>query len=352
MQIYFAPWPRHVVLIAAAVYLFLGIFYTKEGTGAGRWELAAAVLSSCAFMSMLGLELYITGLRELFYHVREMPATAEKDAAIQKRIRVNFQAIFTAAACFVVIADVVAKVVRNSDALKVVSLVCRPLLLLAAWPEVRAFSAMVFRSAFATRAMLEVQLLLLFLILFYANIGCQLFGAEWGNENFFHFGDGVVSMFVFTTGDNYPDVFQSTYIRSRASFLFFVTFQILAVYFLLNMLVPAFTRLKKQRRMLMAAFTMVTGQRQYMSRAAFEALVRKAAESPSHATPMQVTAWFNALDKDGSGRLDAFEFIRVADVLSTAGSSPLMRAHRIGNFLTRRLVPSWLAVSAWQGRCR
>ncbi|XP_042904181.1 two pore channel protein 1 isoform X5 [Parasteatoda tepidariorum] len=98
---------------------------------------------------------------------------------------------------------------------------------------------------------LDMMSLLLFFMLIFAVLGFYIFRSVEEDTYFTSFGNSFVSMFVLLTTANYPDVMMPSYAASKWSCLFFITFIIIHVYFLMNLMLAVvyetFIRIEKDK---------------------------------------------------------------------------------------------------------
>ena len=88
--------------------------------------------------------------------------------------------------------------------------------------------------------LLEISIAFLALILTYAIMGMNLYHSYYASDglgDFNSFSSSVLSMFVLATSENYPDIMRAAYDRDNANVVFFVTYILLSVFLLMNVLV-------------------------------------------------------------------------------------------------------------------
>jgi len=84
---------------------------------------------------------------------------------------------------------------------------------------------------------LKTMFMVFLLLLLYAFFGVVVFGnEEEGIEYFPNLGEGMWSLMILLTTANFPDVMMPAYSRHRVASLFFVSFLLLGLFFLLNLL--------------------------------------------------------------------------------------------------------------------
>ncbi|KAG8190159.1 hypothetical protein JTE90_008693 [Oedothorax gibbosus] len=98
---------------------------------------------------------------------------------------------------------------------------------------------------------LDMMSLLLFFMLIFSVLGFYLFHTVQDDTYFTSLEASFVSLFVLLTTANYPDVMMPSYAVSKWSSLFFITFIIIHVYFLMNLMLAVvyetFTRIEKDK---------------------------------------------------------------------------------------------------------
>ncbi|XP_038058978.1 two pore calcium channel protein 1-like [Patiria miniata] len=97
---------------------------------------------------------------------------------------------------------------------------------------------------------LDVMFLLFYFMIIFSILGFFIFSSV-DQENFDSLLDSFVSLFILMTTANFPDVMMPAYAQSPWSFLFFVVFLILELYFLMNLLLAVvydtFTGIEKKK---------------------------------------------------------------------------------------------------------
>ena len=70
--------------------------------------------------------------------------------------------------------------------------------------------------------------------------------------NFDTTGDTLIALYVLLTGDNYPDILYPALDKSPASILFFISFLLISVYFILSfVLAILFEAYKEERKVIL-----------------------------------------------------------------------------------------------------
>ena len=195
---------------------------------------------------------------------------------------------------------------------------------------VRRFLRQMFKSL---PPILDMLGLLLFIMIIYAVLGFYLFGPSGdplnptykGSPYFKSFFDSFVSLFVLLTTANYPDVMMPSYYRHQYSFIFFFTYLMVCLYFVMNLLLAvvydAFTDEEEKK------FKKLYLHKRKASQHAFKLLVTKenpegvcyehfsgmfAFFAPSR-TPMDNMLMFKLLNKSKTSALTMEEFYGVYD---------------------------------------
>ena len=190
---------------------------------------------------------------------------------------------------------------------------------------VRRFLRQMFKSL---PPILDMLGLLLFIMTIYAVLGFYLFGPTAtykGSPYFKSFFDSFVSLFVLLTTANYPDVMMPSYYRHQYSFIFFFTYLMVCLYFVMNLLLAvvydAFTDEEEKK------FKKLYLHKRKASQHAFKLLVTKenpesvcyehfsgmiAFFAPSR-TPMDNMLMFKLLNKSKTSALTMEEFYGVYD---------------------------------------
>mmetsp|Transcript_13614 Transcript_13614/g.21305 ORF Transcript_13614/g.21305 Transcript_13614/m.21305 type:complete len:136 (+) Transcript_13614:673-1080(+) len=78
-------------------------------------------------------------------------------------------------------------------------------------------------------------------ILYYAWMGQRLFSGTLEGVQFFNtFGDSFFNMLVLMTTSNYPDIMLPAYQRSRLACIYFISYLIIGLFLLMNLLLAIF----------------------------------------------------------------------------------------------------------------
>ncbi|XP_054718016.1 two pore channel protein 1-like [Uloborus diversus] len=170
---------------------------------------------------------------------------------------------------------------------------------------------------------LDMLSLLLFFMLIFSVVGFYLFSAIPEDTYFSSLAESFVSLFVLLTTANFPDVMMPSYERSKWSSLFFITFIIIHVYFLMNLMLAVvyetFTRIEKEkfrklllhrRKACQQAFRLLVTRTSplQMSFKHFQGLMKY---FKSQNSKMDNYLMFKTLDASRNGYLTLHEFLNV-----------------------------------------
>jgi two pore calcium channel protein 1 len=200
---------------------------------------------------------------------------------------------------------------------------------------VRRFLRQMFKSL---PPILDMLFLLLFIMVIYAVLGFYLFGPfkpkegsplspYEGSPYFKTFFLSFISLFVLLTTANYPDVMMPSYYRTQWSFLFFFSYLMINLYFIMNLLLAvvyaAFTeeeqkKFKKlflhKRKACQHAFKLLV-TKENPKGVCFEHFCGVVAFLSTSRTPMDNMLMFKLLNKSRSGELTLEEFYAVYDAV-------------------------------------
>ena len=192
---------------------------------------------------------------------------------------------------------------------------------------VRRFLRQIFKSL---PPILDMLGLLLFIMVIYSVLGFYLFGPSEtteGSPYFQSFFLSFINLFVLLTTANFPDVMMPSYYNNWASVIFFISYLMITLYFLMNLLLAvvydSFTaeEVKKFKKLFL--------HKRKACQHAFKLLVTK--ENPQHicfihfsglisyyspsSTPMDNLLMFKLLNASGSNNLTQQEFYGVFDAV-------------------------------------
>jgi len=190
---------------------------------------------------------------------------------------------------------------------------------------VRRFIRQIFKSL---PPILDMLGLLLFIMVIYSVLGFYLFGPDEnfeGSPYFQTFFLSFINLFVLLTTANYPDVMMPSYNRNSFSFLFFFSYLMVNLYFLMNLLLAvvydSFTaeevkKFKKlflhKRKACQHAFKLLV-TRENPNGICFVHFSGLVSHFSSRSTPMDNLLMFKLLNKSDSNILSQEEFYGVYD---------------------------------------
>ena len=192
---------------------------------------------------------------------------------------------------------------------------------------VRRFIRQIFKSL---PPIIDMLGLLLFIMLIYSVLGFYMFGptaTHEGSPYFQTFPLSFINLFVLLTTANYPDVMMPSYNRDSYTVIFFFTYIMICLYFLMNLLLAvvyeAFTAEEAKK------FKKLFLHKRLACQHAFKLLVTK--ENPSNicyvhfsgmlsyfassSTPMNNLLLFKMLNKSKTGMISLEEFYGVYDAV-------------------------------------
>ena len=192
---------------------------------------------------------------------------------------------------------------------------------------VRRFIRQIFKSL---PPIIDMLGLLLFIMLIYSVMGFYMFGptvTQPGSPYFKTFPLSFINLFVLLTTANYPDVMMPSYNKDSLSVIFFFTYLMICLYFLMNLLLAvvyeAFTAEEAKK------FKKLFLHKRLACQHAFKLLVTK--ENPnnicfvhfsgmlsyfaSSSTPMNNLLLFKMLNKGKTGMINLEEFYGIYDAV-------------------------------------
>ncbi|XP_052230503.1 two pore calcium channel protein 1-like isoform X2 [Dreissena polymorpha] len=176
----------------------------------------------------------------------------------------------------------------------------------------------------------DMLVLIVFIMLIFSILGFYLFSTIPANPFFASLKDSFVSLFVLLTTSNFPDVMHPAYDANRFFALFFITFLVIELYFVMNLFLAvldeAFSGFEKEN------FKELYLHKREGCRQAFKLLVTK--EDPhciqldsfmsllSHFRPklkrIEGYLMFKALNKQKNGKLSLQEFYKIFNICDLA----------------------------------
>ncbi|XP_065571448.1 two pore channel protein 1-like isoform X2 [Artemia franciscana] len=137
-------------------------------------------------------------------------------------------------ALFVMLIEAIVILVRQSSHIRVTRAL-RPVFILDNHysRRVRRYLRQVLQSL---PPILDMLVLLLFVMLLFSCLGFYLFSEHLDNPYFSTLSESFVNLFVLLTTGNFPDVMMPAYARSKWYALFFVTYLIIVLYFMMNLM--------------------------------------------------------------------------------------------------------------------
>ena len=205
--------------------------------------------------------------------------------------------------------------------------------------SLQLFRAKVLRKNFVVLiktvpALIDVLLMTTLMVIFFAVVGAELFKGsytdpETGVRPDSHFDtvqDGMLSLYVLLTTENFPDVMYPSFRLNEGFVIFFVVFIFFGVFMLLSVAVAViFDSFKVQRKK--QALEDRIMERQALL-AAFQCLPKTANNSVSFETwcdlirslkvereEHEIQLLFSVIDQDGNGTVDVLEFFELVDCL-------------------------------------
>ena len=193
---------------------------------------------------------------------------------------------------------------------------------------VRRFLRQIFKSL---PPILDMLGLLIFIMLIYSVLGFYMFGptaTKPGSPYFHSFLLSFINLFVLLTTANYPDVMMPSYSDHWYAFIFFFTYIMISLYFLMNLLLAvvydAFTaeEVKKFKKLFLHkrlachhAFKLLVTRENpdHICYAHFSGLISYFA--PRASSPMNNLLMFKMLNKSQSGYITVEEFYNIYDVV-------------------------------------
>jgi len=167
---------------------------------------------------------------------------------------------------------------------------------------------------------LDMLILLFFFLLASALFAFYLFSSNPDDPYFKTFTKSFISLFVLVTTANFPDVMMPSYYKSRYSSLFFISFLVISLYLLMNLMLAVvyeiFTRLEKEK------FRKLMLHRRLACQHAFRLLVPKSSPNrisfkhfhgmlcyySSHLSKLDKYLMFKTLDTENSGKITLNQF--------------------------------------------
>jgi hypothetical protein len=200
--------------------------------------------------------------------------------------------------------------------------ICRPMLLVTRSREVRRVYSVVLDML---PKLTDMAWTLLYTVLMWTVLGVIVFGSYC--DDFSSFPRAFISIFVLSSTENYPDIMQQALELSPFSALYFVSFLVVGVFFVMpltmGVVIASYEEqskdqvlqdLKKSRAALGKAFDILGARKQGMSLDTFVMLVNALDESDT--TDQIVLRWmFELLDRNKDGKIDMMEFYNLPEVL-------------------------------------
>lgn len=229
----------------------------------------------------------------------------------------------------VMIAEAIVVIIRNKSHFRVTRAL-RVLFVIDTYycGGVRRFIRQIFKSL---PPIIDMLGLLLFIMLIYSVLGFYMFGptdTKPGSPYFQSFLLSFINLFVLLTTANYPDVMMPSYQKHWYAFIFFFTYIMISLYFLMNLLLAvvydAFTaeEVKKFKKLFLHkrlacqhAFRLLVTREDpnHICYVHFSGLISYFATT--HSTPMNNLLMFKMINKSGNSRISLEEFYNIYDVV-------------------------------------